>query len=84
MKNVNRKRTVIEMCHDGVVCPKVIGPMLAISIDGVNVREEGFCNAYENPTAWYRKGGCPIKPVLVVKKKGITITGRASKKKIKK
>jgi len=81
---INRKRTIVELCGDGNgECKKVIGPMRKISVDGVNIREDGYCLAWMNPGYWYRLGGCPLKPLPEKKKKSQTITGRASKKKKK-
>jgi len=78
---MNKQRTITEMCHSGIPCPRITGPILKTSIDGVNTREEGYCTAYEMPYAWYRKGACPLKPAPIVKKKKATVTGRFSKKK---
>ena len=47
------------------------------------VRPDNCCESYVMPSAWHRKGFCPLATNIVidVKKSGRTVTGRSSKKK---
>ena len=83
MKNINRQNTVPELCDN---CIKTIGPVRVDSIDGVNSRNVGFCLSYEDPNAWYRKGGCPMRStkVLEMKDEKKRVGQQKSKKKTRK
>ena len=79
MKNINRKHTVPEMC-DG--CIQTIGPVRKESIDGVNSRDLSFCSSYEDPSAWYRRGDCPMRSTKAFEMVGVK--GRVGQQKGKK